>query len=312
MKYKPLKQKGSALISALIIVLVIASVTTAWISQTHHHVRYQQIINENNQAAWLSDGAKIWTVEVLKKTKFKQTQPIIAKMQPKQIPLPPHWKMEAELSDAQALLNLNTITEQTMRLSFYLLMKELLKESHRAHINDIYYATISWIDPSLLKQRYQEFKAQYAQAKPPYLPGGQPMQTLDEFRLVAGVTPKIFDILKAYVTVLPESMPINLNTCDEKILKTLRPNLKDAEVKKLIFARGDKGFNTNNELFAILQEFKIPVQNITTQSQYFWLKVKVTAPSGRRFWTQYLIFRRLVDKTKNTKVIVLQQFDGIQ
>jgi general secretion pathway protein K len=308
MKYNRNNQQGSALISALIIVMLIASVTTAWISQTHFHVRYQKLINENAQATWLADGAKIWTVQILKKTKFKQTNPILATLHTKNIPLPPQWKIEAQISDAQALVNLNTISEQSMRLTYYLLIKDLLGDSHRANINDIYYASITWLDPSLLRQRYQEFKAQYAQKKPPYLPGGQPMQTLDEYRLISGMTPQIFKILKPYITVIPESVPINLNTCDEKIIKSLRPGLKDNEVKKIIYARGTRGFSTNNELFAVLQEFKIPVQNVTTQSQYFWLRVKITAPSGRRFISKYLIYRRLVNKTKNTKVVVLQQF----
>jgi general secretion pathway protein K len=307
MKYKLNNQKGSALISALLLILVIASVTTAWISQTHFHIRFQHQVNENSQARMLLEAAKIWTVQVLKQKTFNQTDPVIAKLPPKSIPLPPNWQIQAQLSDAQAKINLNTMTEQSLRLSFYLVMKEVLKDEPHVNLDDIYYATVSWIDPNIFKSRFQRYQNEYAKAKPPYQAGGQPMQTLEEFYSVYGVTPKIYQKLKPYITVIPESVPINLNTCDEKIIKSLRPGLKDSQVKRILFARGNRGFRTINELFAVLEEFKIPVQNVTTKSQYFWLEVSVISPSKHRWVTKYLVYRRLVDKTKNTKVIIVQQ-----
>lgn len=303
------KQKGSALISALILILVISSITTAWISQTHHHIRQQQRLEENMQAESLTDGAKIWTVSILKKTTFHQTKASIAKLPNNTLPLPPQWQMQAELIDAQAQLNINTITEQSMRLVFYLLLKDVLKDNPKAPINDIYYATLSWLDPGLLKQRFIQYQAEYAKAKPPYQSGGQPMQTFSEFRKIYGVTSAIYQKLTPYLTVLPENLPINLNTCDERIISHLTPDLKPSQVKKILFARGENGFSTNQELFAILEEFKIPVQNITTQSQYFWLEVNITSPSKRHFHSKYLIYRKLKNKSKPNRVMVLQQFN---
>ncbi len=303
------KQRGSALISALILILVISSITTAWISQTHHHIRQQQRLEENMQAESLTDGAKIWTVSILKKTTFHQTKALIAKLPNKALPLPPQWQMQAQLIDAQAKLNINSIIEQNMRLVFYILLKDILQSTVKAPINDIYYATLSWIDPSLLKQRFMQYQAEYAKANPPYQAGGQPMQTLSEFRKVYGVTSAIYQKLTPYITVLPENVPINLNTCDERIIHHLTPGLKPSQVKKILFARGDEGFSTNQELFAILEEFKIPVQNITTQSQYFWLDIDITSPSKRHFHSRYLLYRKLKDKSKPNRVVVLQQFN---
>jgi general secretion pathway protein K len=307
MKYKLIKQQGSALISALLLVLVIASVTTAWISQTHYHIQFQALVNENNQARWLAESAKMTAIQLLKRKSFNQTNPIIAKFNHTQLPLPPKWKLEAQLIDAQAKLNLNTLTEQSLRLSFYILMKNVLQNERNVNLDQIYYATISWIAPHIFKNRFELYQKEYAKAKPPYQAGGQPMQTLEEFYAVAGVTPSIYKKLEPYITVLPESVPINLNTCDEKLIKSLRPGLKDAQVKRLLFARGVKGFRTINELFAVLEEFKIPVQNVTTKSQYFFLDVTLISPHQRRFKTRYLLYRKLVDKTKNTQVIELQQ-----
>jgi len=296
------KQHGTALISALILITIIVSVTTAWISQTHFHVRKQQIINEKLQASWLADGAKILSVTALKKTSFNQTTPLIARFN--NIPAPKKWRITAELTDAQAFFNLNSVTEEYMRLTYYSLLKLVVNE---ATINDIYYATIAWIAPNLIKQRTREFQDRYATLKQPYLPGGQKMQSLAEFKLVWGVTNKIAKKLDPYITVLPESTPININTCPAILIKSLTPNLKDSDVNKIIFARGDKGFKTDSELFAVLKELNIPVQNITTTSQYFWLRVIVTAPSQRKFFSKYLIYRPI--SPKNVKqVIVLQQY----
>lgn len=303
------KQQGSALISALILILVISSITTAWISQTHQHIRQQQRLEENLQAQSLADGAKIWTINILQRKTFRQTHPGIANLPTKTLHLPPHWQMQAQLTDAQAQLNLNTISEQSMRLVFYLLLKDILIDIEKAPINDIYYASLSWLEPSLLPQRFLKYQALYAKAKPPYQSGGQPMQTFSEWRKIYGVTSSIFHKLTPYITVLPENTPININTCDARIIRHLSPGLKATQVKKIIYARGENGFRTNQELFAVLEEFKIPVQNITTQSQYFWLEVNLISPSRRNFHSKYLIYRKLKNKTKSNRVIVLQQFN---
>lgn len=114
--------------------------------------------------------------------------------------------------------------------------------------------------------------------------------------------------MQPLLTVLPESMPININTAPKEILKTLKPNLKDKDVDKIIFVRGDKGFTSQNELYAILESLKIPAQNVTIFSQYFWVEVDITTPTHRHIQSEYLFLRRL-SKKEIPSIKLIQQLN---
>jgi hypothetical protein len=64
----------------------------------------------------------------------------------------------------------------------------------------------------------------YLSRRPSVLPRGGPLRTLDDLREVTGMTPAIFALLDLYVTALPSSSRLNLNTAP-KVLRAaaLRP-----------------------------------------------------------------------------------------
>lgn len=303
------RQIGSALISALTIILIISSLCTIWISQAHHHIKILQIEIENDKAFQLKEAANVWTVNILKNKRFRQTSPIIAATQGQNFYLPPGWKIEAQISDAQSLFNINSIGESSLRLTFFLLLKDLLSTIQSAPKELIYFSTLTWIDSNISVQRSQEIERIYQNAKPGYQSSQQLFQSIDEWKNVAGMKPTIFNVLKNYFTTLPESTPININTCDGKLIKNLRPGLKDSDVEKILFGRGKHGFKSQDELFAVLQTFKIPVQNTTIFSQYFWLTLSIKTPSNRIIQSKSLFYRPLRSKKDKLVVFKLQDFN---
>lgn len=302
------KERGFALLSALFIVLIIASLATVWISQTHHHLKILHLSHEIDEAHTLSESANIWVSEVLMKRRFASTNPLLAQTDGKIFKLPQGYRLNAQLIDAQSQFNLNSINEESMRLSFFLLLKDILGLQNKAELETLYFATLTWINKTLAPARAQLLQTLYANKKPPYQMPNQMMQSMDEWRNVAGMTPRLFSILQNDFTALPQSTPININTCSEKIIKNLRADLSDEDVKKILFVRGTKGFRSPNELFAVLQTFKIPVQNTTIMSQYFWLELDITTPSQRHIRSKSLFYRPLQAQNQKTIVLKLQEF----
>lgn len=299
-------QLGTALISALILILFITSTISIWIHQSQSHIRHQRVKQENQQAVLLLQGINIWAAKTLKSKSFHSRNATIAKLEPSLILPPKGWKVSSTIEDAQNKFNLNNLNEPAMQLTFFLLLKNKLKNIPQVSLKSIFYGTIKKVEP-------------LAQADNQRLPPNdsessdlnsiaQPFISVVEWKTIPGVNEAIYQAMLPYLTALPETTPINVNTCDEAMLAALKPGLKKADVKKLIFARGEEGFKKMEELFAVMQDLKLPVQNITINSQYFWVNIKVQTPSHRTLYYQNLLYRQVSSKHKVANIKIVSQF----
>lgn len=301
-------QSGTALINALLIVVFIATTISFWIKQTKFHIQQETIAIENQQALQLVEAANIWASQILHTKNFHQTTPEIAHINSKQLHLPRNWAMKAKLVDAQNIFNLNSLSERSMQLTFLVLLKNILGNISDAQLKTIFMSTLASVDSNLAPNKVAQLNKFYMQQKPPYQINGKGFASITEWKKVKGVNSVIYQKLYPYVTVLPESTPININTADKRILLSLRPKLKMGDINKLIFARGDTGFKNASELFAILEELKLPVQNTTIHSQYYWLYIDILCPSKRHIKIKTLFYRRLTPKGKDLNIVLLKQF----
>ena len=297
------KAKGSALISALMLILMIASVCTLWVTQTHYQIRLFRAKEEQRSAMLLSQALKFWAVGQLQDRKIQQTSPIIAKTDGKKFALPTGWQAKASIVDAQSIFNINSIVEKNLKISYFLLLKNLLPKTD---VQEIFFSSISWIQHNAKSDSYNAF---YAQQNPPYQNSEQTIISLNELNYIKGFTPSIIQQLKPYLTALPESTPININTASEKIIGILKPNLKKEDIKKIMYVRGEKGFKSSAALFDILESFKIPPANVTINSQYFWLDYELISPTHQKLSGKCLFYRPLIEKKALPKqVIMVNQF----
>lgn len=306
MKYsKNNVQFGTALISALILILFITSTISIWIHQSQNHIRLQRVKQENQQSVLLIQGVNIWAAKTLKSKSFHNRNAIIATLEPSKLGLPKGWKISANIEDAQNKFNLNSLNEAPMQLTFFLLLKNKLKNIPQAPLKNIFYGTIKKVEPTSNIEQQSVPSNEESQDTNMI---AQPFVNISEWKLIPGVNDLIFQKMLPFLTVLPETTPININTCDEDILRALKPDLKKEDVKKLIFARGDEGFKNIEELFVVMQDLKLPVQNITINSQYFWLNIQVQTPSHRKLNYQNLLYRQVSSKHKLAKIKIISQF----
>ena len=82
---------------------------------------------------------------------------------------------------------------------------------------------------------------EYLSLKPPYRTANQTIQSVSELRLLLGMTEKEYQTLLPYVSALPKSTPININTVSPQVLKALAPDISGAVLESIV-AQQKKGF----------------------------------------------------------------------
>lgn len=86
---------------------------------------------------------------------------------------------------------------------------------------------LDWIDADSLHRLNGAEDDNYLGLSPPYRAKNGPLDTVEELRLIRGVTPEVYDLLAPHVTVWGGG-PVNLNTASETVLTVVVPQLAPA------------------------------------------------------------------------------------
>ncbi len=167
------------------------------------------------------------------------------------------------------------------------LLKSEELDLEEEEVGDIVNAIKDWIDPDDDVTEEGGFGAEstyYLGLNEPCSCRNAPFETLEELRLVKGVTREIFSEISKYLTVYGNKEgKININSADKSLLKALSEDIYDEEADTMIKYREEadkddlrgmfwyqKALNTQEEL--------IDPYLITTKSTYF--EIKSTGSNG--------------------------------
>lgn len=299
--------KGSALISALFLMTLVAIGATAMSARLQLDIYRTRLILTSDALSLASEAVTFWAMDMIQRQtpiqlseKFNQNKGTIN--YPKSFEnLYPDVSIRGSLMDLQALFNLNNLQEAEQTAVFYRLLKTVLPEDKKSDVGKILNATKDWITESG-NQKNNEFSSVYRQRKPAYQAAHQPMQSISEFRLVQGIEPDLYQTLLPYITALPSNKtPININTAPKAILMILGQGLDDTEAESLMQARGERGFQTLEEATELLTSLHIPLDQITLESNYF-LSTAITQTKEHQTLSHYTILRRIKDPDGQIRV----------
>lgn len=296
---KLLTKKGSALISALFIMTLIAIAATAISYRLQSQIYQTKLIIQTDQLYLASQAVTFWTMDRL----TAQQEPLgtqddsgrVLDFPQKFKNIYPDVKLSGQVYDLQARVNLNNLRDEKYKVLVYGLLDNRLKPSvpatQRRNILD---ATIHWIN-DYRPERGQDLLLQYyLQQKTPYLPAYQPMHHISEFRLVRGVDAQIYQLLLPYITALPDITPININTASKMVLKSLGNGLNDTEVESILKKRGSFGFPDPAKAQKQLSKLYIPLEQITFDSAYFLCVAQASNESSSL--KVYTVIKRTFDR----------------
>jgi general secretion pathway protein K len=236
-------QQGMALITAVLVVAIVATVATTL--ALGEQVWFRQVQNMTNraQAESLRQGALNYAAILLTRdgndNKIDHLGELWAKPLP---PLPVEDGMIAfAVSDAQGRFNLNNLVRagQPSPPDMAMFQRLLTAQGIDPGLSEV---LRDWLDPDSIVSPGGAEDIEYLSLPQPYRTANQPLQSVDELRLVKGFTAKMVEKLRPYVTALPVPTTVNVNTAPEQVLAALFTSLPASVLQPVLDTRVDQPF----------------------------------------------------------------------
>jgi general secretion pathway protein K len=181
-------------------------------------------------------------------------------------------KLSGGLYDLQAKINLNNLSDKKGIVLFLNLLNQIYPKANDKDRINLALTIKDWLSAYDLSKGNDNYTTYYLAQTPPYYPSHQLMKSASELRLLKDISAAQNQIIQPFITVLPETTPININTARKEILKSLGDGLSENQVQELIKKIGTKGIVDVKKLSPLLQKFNIPGEQVTIESKYFLSK----------------------------------------
>lgn len=276
----PFGQRGLALITALLVVAIVAAIAAYLSLNQEVWIRQVQNLADRSQADKVRDGALELALKVLDEN-TKQNNPTDDLTQVWARTLPPmpvaNGTVAVRIYDAQARFNLNNLLQSGVPSQPDIaVFRNLLQylDIDPAIID----ALLDWIGPPGQARPDGAEDAYYLALTPPYRDANQPLQSVEELRLVRGFDAKSVEKMRPYVVALPVPTPININTTSAVVLSALFNALPLQTAQNLINQR-DKGpdpFTDTSQLQARAGQAPAGGQTLNVKTSYFIVDIQTT------------------------------------
>lgn len=280
-----MKQRGVALVTALLVVALATTAAVAMAWQQQLDIRRTGNLLDGDQAYLYLLGVEDWGARILREDRRENRTDHLQEAWT--TVLPPiaveGGQVAGAIEDLQGRFNLNNLV-QDGRVSepdleiFRRLLGALSLDPALAD------PVIDWLDadlePTIPSGAEDDI---YLGLDPPYRAANRPMAHASELRLVAGVDEETWEAIVPYVTALPEATAINVNTAPVPILMSLAEGLTEADAEALAEARGDEGYTSTAAFLdaEVLAERTVPAPSITLASRYFRIDSEVMVGRAR-------------------------------
>jgi general secretion pathway protein K len=263
--YSSQKQAGVALLAAI---LLLVTATAIIVSITHEQafaIRKTSRIHLADRARLYALGLEDWAQIYLKNDRQDSEVDHLGEDWAVGVPgLPIEGGfLSGYMEDEQSRLNINGLLNSEVSVNRFVRLCNNL-EVDPSFIP----ALMDWIDvdfdvryPDGAEEHYENYRV-----------ANRPMVDISELLLVKNVTPEIYNRLKPYITVLPVTTNINVNTMSEAVFMSLGENLK---AKDLVDAREEEEFSSVQDFIDRLQ-LPLEVAGLSTNTDYFRAHGQVT------------------------------------
>ena len=239
------RQRGAALLTAMLTVALVASLASAALWQQWQQVEIETAERGRSQTTWLMTGALDWTRLILREdARSAQSGAVDHLGEPWAMPVQEsklstflsqdqQWRegdaevyLSGQITDAQSRLNVMNLVDNgrvsVPALKLFTRLFELLK---------------------LPEQELQSLARQLVAAaqvanSPVPAPSESPLMPQKISQLVwLGLSPGTLAALENFITLLPEPTPVNLNTAPAEVLVASLPGLNLAAARQLVQLR---------------------------------------------------------------------------
>lgn len=238
------RQRGLAVITAILVVALVASAASFMAWQQQLWVRQVENLNAQAQSRVVVLAALQWARSALAQDARDNAvdhldegwaQPLA--------PLPVEGgELAGSVADQQGRFNLNSLVRDgktsATDLAVFRRLLELLDLPP-----DLANAVVDWIDPDgEVSYPGGAEDMDYLGLEPPYRAGNRMLTTVDGLARVKGFDAETLARLRPFVTVLPQPTQINVNTAVAELLAAAVPDLALDQARILVDARAGQHF----------------------------------------------------------------------
>jgi general secretion pathway protein K len=301
------RQRGAALLTAMIIVTLVATLAASMVWQQWRAVQVEAAERARAQAAWILSGALDWARLILRED-ARSGRPT-ALTEPWAVPLAearlstflaadrnsagssfgnedagPEAFLSGAISDAQSRYDLTNLIVQNKIEPAELAVLERLCQAVGVDV-----AVAQRIAEGLRDARAG------TSANAPLLP-----QTVSQLAWL-GIDPAVLQALEPYVVLLPTVSSVNVNTAPREVLMAVIPNNDAATSERLLQVRQRKPFRSVADVQAEAPGLDLKNAKLDVRSNYFEIRGRL------RLDDRILEERSLVQRLPNGQINVLER-----
>ncbi len=275
----PTHERGVAIITALLVVMMAAGIAAFLLSQQSQALTRTVRAGEHAQAALYAAPTLDWARSALYELQ-KQT-PRVDLNQPwaqglKAIPIDSAIAA-GRLHDEGGLFNLNNLVKNGVRSEADVqVFRQLLTE---LKLNpDLASAVADWIDADDEPNGAGGAEnATYLSLPHPYRAANQNLVQVEELLRVRGMEPVTLSRLRPFVTALPARTAVNLNTAPQEVLAALFPKLASDDLTALVKHRQAKPFADKVAIADYWKKLPPPTADdaVDVTSQFFTVSIAI-------------------------------------
>ncbi len=304
------RRDGSALLSALFIMTLVTMVATVMSSTIQLAIYRTRLIQNSDRLNLASQAIPFWAMERLADPKQTLTaldsSGLVLIFPNKLQHMYPGVVIQGHIYDLQARLNLNNLMDPNYKAVLYGVLEKTLSKSNGTGRKLIIDVIVNWIKgANEARTGHDSWFDLYLKQKPIYLPSYQPMENISELRSVYGINASLYQALLPFVTVLPETTPINLNTAPLELIMSLGNGMKQQDAEDLLKIRRHRELKTLDEVKLWIEKFNIPDKEVTFKSDYF-LSIARCTSQGLTL-TNYTVINRHQDKRGKLSFRILSE-----
>ena len=286
-------QRGVALITALLIMALIASLTYTLKWNNALDVRRTVVMLNRDQAVQVAIGAESWIQNILRRDLEESDTDHLGEIWASELPGLPidGGEVLGDIEDLQGRFNVNNLIGDDGDVD-----KEALEQFQRLLVAlglDPRFAGIAgdWIDANQDTQFPDGAEDSiYTGMTPPYRAANQLLSSVSELAALEGMDKATLDVLLPHVVALPGHTEVNVNTATGPVLQSLDERITVADAEQLIAERAEAGFSEMGQSFAGLMDPDDISRKLVETSEFFQLKVIVRVDTVRI--TYYSILER--------------------
>lgn len=279
------QQRGVAVIVAMLIVTLAASTAAFAVWQQSLWVRQLENITDRSKADQLAAAGIDVARDVLRRDDNIQVDSLNDPWaQPVTLP-GENAETSGLIVDQQGLFNLNNLVSSSVvnnipasvisqpDVDYFKRLLVLLKLPEQ-----LANAVVDWIDSdSEVTFPGGAEDSDYLNGETPYVTPNRPMTDIAELARIKGFKEEYVRALAPFVTALPVRTTINVNTAPPEVLAALVPNWSVDGAQAAVKTRLSTPFQGTQDFLALLPSSSAPPVQLSVNSNYFAVSVKVSA-----------------------------------